>query len=158
MLQMLRSGRNMGRKIFGALLLMAVISVFIRFSLLSHHMEVVGEAKGTEGRLLILKSYKDDWAAAQQAVTENQASNSMPQRVLERERLSESEPSTMFKRLLERSPVRQSINSPILEVFNFIKILCIFHFFHYLFGCRESSGRERENVLMFLLLTFTLKN
>ncbi|BBH06229.1 O-fucosyltransferase family protein [Prunus dulcis] len=112
MLQMLRSGRNMGRKIFGALLLMAVISVFIRFSLLSHHMEVVGEAKRTEGRLLILKSYKDDWAAAQQAVTENQASNSMPQRVLERERLSESEPSTMFKRLLERSPTPEIWRKP----------------------------------------------
>ncbi|ONI03610.1 hypothetical protein PRUPE_6G268900 [Prunus persica] len=112
MLQMLRSGRNMGRKIFGALLLMAVISVFIRFSLLSHHMEVVGEAKRTGGRLLILKSYKDDWAAAQQAVTENQASNSMPQRVLERERLSESEPSTMFKRLLERSPTPEIWRKP----------------------------------------------
>lgn len=81
MLQSLQSGRNVGRKIFAALLLMAVISVFLKFSFLSSHVEVV-DRKRTEGRLLILKTFKDDWAVAQRAVTENQAA--MPKRVLER--------------------------------------------------------------------------
>lgn len=87
MLQSLLSGRNVGRKIFAALLLMAVISVFLKFSFLSSHVEVV-DRKRTEGRLLILKTFKDDWAVAQRAVTENQAA--MPKRVLERVSFSES--------------------------------------------------------------------
>ncbi|KAK9920492.1 hypothetical protein M0R45_029047 [Rubus argutus] len=87
MLQSLRSGRNVGRKIFAALLLMAVISVFLKFSFLSSHVEVV-DRKRTEGTLLILKTFKDDWAVAQRAVTEDQAA--MPKRVLERVSFSES--------------------------------------------------------------------
>lgn len=88
MLQSLRSGRNVGRKIFAALLLMAVISVFLKFSFLNSHVDVV-DRKRTEGRgLLILNTFKDDWAVAQRAVTENQAA--MPKRVLERVSFSES--------------------------------------------------------------------
>ncbi|KAM1353133.1 hypothetical protein TB2_032360 [Malus domestica] len=113
MLQSLRSGRNVVRKIFGALLLMAVISAFVKFSFFSSHVEVDGEvAQMTEGRLLILNTVKDDWSGAQRAVAENQESNSMPKRVLERERLSETESSTMFKRLLERLPTPEIWRKP----------------------------------------------
>ncbi|XP_009370233.1 O-fucosyltransferase 19-like [Pyrus x bretschneideri] len=113
MLQSLRSGRNVVRNIFGALLLMAVISAFVKLSFFSSHVEVVGEvAQRTEGRLLILNTVKDDWSGAQRAVAENQESNSMPKRVLERERLSETESSTMFKRLLERLPTPEIWRKP----------------------------------------------
>ncbi|TQE05584.1 hypothetical protein C1H46_008831 [Malus baccata] len=113
MLQSLRSERNVVRKIFGALLLMAVISAFVKFSFFSSHVEVDGEvAQRTEGRLLILNTVKDDWSGAQRAVAENQESNSMPKRVLERERLSETESSTMFKRLLERLPTPEIWRKP----------------------------------------------
>ncbi|CAN6715645.1 unnamed protein product [Malus baccata var. baccata] len=111
MLQSLRSGRNVGRKIFGALLLLAVISLLVKFSFLSSHVEVVREdAKRTEGRLLILKTVKDDWLVAQRAVAENEESNSMPERVLER--LLETESSTKFKRLLERLPTPEIWRKP----------------------------------------------
>ncbi|KDP24505.1 hypothetical protein JCGZ_25069 [Jatropha curcas] len=75
--QSLRSSKNMGRKIFAALTLMVVISVFLKFSFLDHHVE-----KKKDNGLLILQTFKEDWAMAQRAVTENAAS--MPKRVLEK--------------------------------------------------------------------------
>ncbi|XP_022742721.1 uncharacterized protein At1g04910-like isoform X2 [Durio zibethinus] len=79
--------RNMGRNIFGFLLLMAVVSVFIKVSLLSSHVEVNGIWKKQNG-LLILQTFKEDWALAQRVVAETHVEPdtdlSMPKRVLER--------------------------------------------------------------------------
>ncbi|XWS59911.1 hypothetical protein CRYUN_Cryun08bG0162800 [Craigia yunnanensis] len=87
MAQSLRSGRNMGRKILGVLLLMAVVSFFFKVSFLSSHVEVNGKLKRENG-LLILQTFKEDWALAQRLVAEThvepQTENSMPKRVLER--------------------------------------------------------------------------
>jgi hypothetical protein len=83
--QSLRSGRNMGRKIFGLLMLMAVVSVFVKVSLLGSHVE--GHGKKMDNGLLIVQTFKDDWALAQSAVAETQTS--MPKRVLERLTVSE---------------------------------------------------------------------
>ncbi|KAF3449001.1 hypothetical protein FNV43_RR09725 [Rhamnella rubrinervis] len=81
MVQSLRSGRNMGRKVFGVLILTAVISLFLKVSFLSSHVEMDGKRKEGAG-LLILQTFKDDWAMAQRAISETEAS--MPKRVLER--------------------------------------------------------------------------
>ncbi|OMP03485.1 GDP-fucose protein O-fucosyltransferase [Corchorus capsularis] len=89
MVHSLRSGRNMGRKILGVLLLMAVVSVFLKVSLLSNHVaEVNGKLKADNG-LLILQTFKEDWSMAQRVVAEThnnepQTEHSMPKRVLER--------------------------------------------------------------------------
>ncbi|KAL5550138.1 hypothetical protein UlMin_000314 [Ulmus minor] len=81
MVQSVRSGRNMGRKIFGALLFMAVVSLFVKISFLSNHVEVEGKVKDNNG-VLILQTFKDESAIAQRVVSETQTS--MPKRVLER--------------------------------------------------------------------------
>ncbi len=78
MVQSLRSGRNMGRKIFGFLMVLAVLSVFVKVSFLSSQRDV----KKIDNGLLIIQTFKDDWAMAQRALTETQSS--MPKRVLER--------------------------------------------------------------------------
>lgn len=84
MLQALRSGKNLGRKIFAALIVMAVVSLFVKVSFMSGHVDVI-EGKGTVEKesngLLILQSFKDESALAQRVVSESQ--NSMPKRVLE---------------------------------------------------------------------------
>ncbi|KAB1214641.1 hypothetical protein CJ030_MR2G000925 [Morella rubra] len=80
MTQSLRSGRNVGRKIFGLLTLMAFISVFVKVSFLNGHVEVVG--KGKDSGFLIIQTFKEDWAMAQRALPE--IHTSMPKRVLEK--------------------------------------------------------------------------
>ncbi|GAV65487.1 O-FucT domain-containing protein [Cephalotus follicularis] len=70
--------KNTGRKILGLLILMVVISVFVKVSFWNRHVE----KRSTENGLLILQNFKDDWAVAQRAVTESQTS--MPKRVLEK--------------------------------------------------------------------------
>lgn len=70
----------MGRKIFGLLTLMAVISVFVKVSFLNGHVEVVG--KGKDSGFLIIQTFKEDWAMAQRALPE--IHTSMPKRVLEK--------------------------------------------------------------------------
>lgn len=89
MVQSLRSGKNMGRKIFAALTLMLVISVFLKVSFLDHHVE-----KSRENGLLILQTIKEDWAMAQRVVSENSAS--MPKRVLEKFPVSLNVPYTLI--------------------------------------------------------------
>ncbi|OMO97421.1 GDP-fucose protein O-fucosyltransferase [Corchorus olitorius] len=90
MVHSLRSGRNMGRKILSVLLLMAVVSVFLKVSLLSNHVvEVNGKLKADNNGLLILQTFKEDWSMAQRVVAEThnnepQTEHSMPKRVLER--------------------------------------------------------------------------
>ncbi|KAF8394975.1 hypothetical protein HHK36_018914 [Tetracentron sinense] len=61
-----RSGRNVGRWILGILLLLTVISVFVKVSFMT------GE-KRRNNELLILTSFKDDSAIAQNVVTEREA-------------------------------------------------------------------------------------
>ena len=81
MVQSLRSRKNLGRRIFGALIFMVVVSLFVKVSFLSSHVDVEAKEKESNG-LLILQNFKDDSAMAQRAITE--AQTSMPKRVLER--------------------------------------------------------------------------
>ncbi|CAN1135012.1 O-fucosyltransferase 19 [Linum perenne] len=96
MTQGLRSGKNMGRRIIGALMFMAVVSVFVKVFLLSHHFDYLleshnrgdggdvgdgGGGKEMKG-LLILQTFKDDWAMAQRVLSETQSS--IPKRLLEK--------------------------------------------------------------------------
>ncbi|KAM1074905.1 hypothetical protein ACFX1X_020098 [Malus domestica] len=76
-----------------------VLSLLILCSLLNHQILPLGTISLS---LCILKTMKNDWLVAQRAVAENQESNPIPRRVLER--LLETESSTKFKRLLERLP------------------------------------------------------
>ncbi|XP_057983724.1 O-fucosyltransferase 19 [Malania oleifera] len=89
MLQSLRSGRkSLGRRILGALMVMVVLSVFLKFSLLSSHVESNGKKR--ENRLLILQTFKDDWVSAQRIVAERQASDAvLPKRSLAKHSSSE---------------------------------------------------------------------
>ncbi|XP_024024927.1 O-fucosyltransferase 19 [Morus notabilis] len=83
MVQALRTGKSAGRKIFVALIVMAVLSLFVKVSFLSGHVDVDGKAnveKESNG-LLILQTFTDESAMAQRVVSE--AQNSMPKRVLE---------------------------------------------------------------------------
>ncbi|KAF8396870.1 hypothetical protein HHK36_018505 [Tetracentron sinense] len=81
--QSLRSGKKMGRRIFGILIFLAVALVFVKFSTLSSHVEVNGKRK--EKGILILQTFKDDWAMAQKIVTERDGSDAvMPKRLLEK--------------------------------------------------------------------------
>ncbi|XP_018859466.2 O-fucosyltransferase 19-like [Juglans regia] len=80
MVRSLRSGKNIGRKIFGLLMLMAVVSVFVKVSFLSSHAELSG--KRIDNGLLIVQTFKDDSTMAQRVVTETQTS--IPKRALER--------------------------------------------------------------------------
>ena len=81
MFQSLRSGRrsNMGRMIFGVLMVLAVLSVFVKVSVLRNQRV---DVKKIDRGLLIIQSFKDDWAMVQRALSETQTS--MPKRVLER--------------------------------------------------------------------------
>lgn len=84
MLQALRSGKHLGRKIFAALIMMAVVSLFVKVSFMSGHVDVIdgdGKVEKESNGLLILQTFKDESALAQRAVSESQ--NSMPKRVLE---------------------------------------------------------------------------
>lgn len=82
--QSLRSGKNVGRKIFAVLILMVVMSVFVKVSFIGGGVEMNG--KSIENGQLILQRFKEDWASAQRVVTETetQTETSMPKRVLER--------------------------------------------------------------------------
>ncbi|KAK7287466.1 hypothetical protein RIF29_00746 [Crotalaria pallida] len=81
--QSLRSRKNVGRKIFTVLIVVAVMSVFLKVSLMGG--EVNGKSSIENGHL-ILQRFKEDWASAQRVVTEHMAETetSMPKRVLER--------------------------------------------------------------------------
>ncbi|KAA8518985.1 hypothetical protein F0562_016241 [Nyssa sinensis] len=81
----LKLGRNMGRTIFGALMIMVVMSVFLKFSfMMGSHVEVNGKRR--ENGLLILQTFKDDWSMAQKVVSDSDVSSGavMPKRLLEK--------------------------------------------------------------------------
>ncbi|KAK2972234.1 hypothetical protein RJ640_014292 [Escallonia rubra] len=91
----LKTGKNMGRTLFGVLMVLVVLSVFVKFSFMmgggggGRHVEVGnGERYRREKGMLILQTFKDDEAKAQRVLSDVEASNgggaSMPQRVLEK--------------------------------------------------------------------------
>ena len=71
-----------------ALILMLVMSVFLKVSLVGGGVEMNG--KSIENGQLILQRFKEDWASAQKVVTETGTETSMPKRVLERLEVSDS--------------------------------------------------------------------
>ncbi|KAL9361901.1 hypothetical protein Peur_044686 [Populus x canadensis] len=70
----LRSGKNMGRRIFGVLMLMAVLSVFLKVSFWSQTERNIHE----NSNLVIFRHFKDDWARAQRSIIEHHPSISTP--------------------------------------------------------------------------------
>ncbi|XP_052476881.1 O-fucosyltransferase 19 isoform X2 [Gossypium raimondii] len=79
----LRSGRNAGRNILSALLLVAVVLFFLKASRLSNHAKW-----GRDNGLLILQTFTEDRTLAQHIIAEtnveSQAEHSMPKGVIER--------------------------------------------------------------------------
>ncbi|KAK4745947.1 hypothetical protein SAY87_012259 [Trapa incisa] len=63
----MRSRRNLGRKILGFLIVLVVISLFVKVSFLSY---VHSNRRSVGSGFLRLHAFKDDWAQAQRAVTE----------------------------------------------------------------------------------------
>ncbi|KAK3031362.1 hypothetical protein RJ639_036070 [Escallonia herrerae] len=92
----LKTGKNMGRTLFGVLMVLVVLSVFVKFSFMmggggggGRHVEIGnGERYRREKGMLILQTFKDDEAKAQRVLSDVEASNgggaSMPKRVLEK--------------------------------------------------------------------------
>ncbi|XP_010256723.1 PREDICTED: uncharacterized protein At1g04910-like [Nelumbo nucifera] len=74
MAQYFKSGKNLGRRVLLMLMCLAVFSVFLKFSLMSSHMEM--NSKRTENELLILQTVKEDWTMAQKAVAEIETGDS----------------------------------------------------------------------------------
>ena len=70
----LRSGKNMGRRIFGVLMVMAVLSVFLKVSFWSQTERNIHE----NSNLVIFRHLKDDWARAQRSIIEHHPSISTP--------------------------------------------------------------------------------
>ncbi|KAL5740469.1 hypothetical protein ACOSQ2_029649 [Xanthoceras sorbifolium] len=82
MAQNLRSGKIVGRRILGVLMVLLVISVFVKVSFLPSHVDVDG--KGADNGVLILQtSLNKDESVAQRIVSEEKEP-SMPMRVLEK--------------------------------------------------------------------------
>lgn len=83
MARSLRSGRNAGRNILSALLLVAVVLFFLKASRLSNHAKW-----GRDNGLLILQTFTEDRTLAQHIIAEtnveSQAEHSMPKGVIER--------------------------------------------------------------------------
>lgn len=82
----LRSGRNAGRNILSALLLVAVVLFFLKAWRISNHAKW-----GRDNGLLILQTFAEDRTLAQHIIAEtnveSQAEHSMPKGVIERVRV-----------------------------------------------------------------------
>ncbi|XP_059647138.1 O-fucosyltransferase 28 [Cornus florida] len=86
-LQSLKSGRNMGRLMFGMLMMIAVVSVFLKFSFMMGDVLVEVNSMRRENRLVLHQSFKDDGANAQRILSDSESSSSdavMPKRLLEK--------------------------------------------------------------------------
>lgn len=120
-LQWLRSGKHMGRKIFGGLFLLLFFSVFAKLSLMSSHVEVNGKR---ENGLLIIQTFKEDWGMAQKVVAEDEASDAVKRH-----------------RILEKIPVSDD-TTPHSHRTGFESLFFLFLFlsFPVLFGSREKHG------------------
>lgn len=70
----LRSGKNMGRRIFGVLMVMAVLSVFLKVLFWSRMEENSHE----NSNLVLFRHFKDDWARAQRSIIDHHPSISTP--------------------------------------------------------------------------------
>ncbi|KAM7463998.1 hypothetical protein LguiA_032119 [Lonicera macranthoides] len=83
-------GKNLGRKVFGLLMLMLVLSVFAKFTLMAgNHVDLMNmksSNKRENNGVLILQSYKDDKSKAQRVLSDIEGSSSaaLPKRLLER--------------------------------------------------------------------------
>lgn len=83
-------GKNLGRKVFGLLMVMLVLSVFAKFTLMAgNHMDLMNTKssnKRENNGVLILQSFKDDRSKAQRVLSDIEGSSSaaLPKRLLER--------------------------------------------------------------------------
>ncbi|KAI4354627.1 hypothetical protein L6164_003476 [Bauhinia variegata] len=73
MAQWLRSGKNMGRKLLVFLILMVVMSVFLKVSVIDGGVDDHGRTRIENGQL-ILQRFQEDWVSAQRVVTETETS------------------------------------------------------------------------------------
>ncbi|XP_060176781.1 O-fucosyltransferase 19-like [Lycium barbarum] len=69
----LGSRKNIGRTIFGLLLVLVVISVFLKFSIMMNNGNV-DDVNGKENGLFVLQNLKNDWINAQKVVSETETS------------------------------------------------------------------------------------
>ncbi|CAK9133925.1 unnamed protein product [Ilex paraguariensis] len=66
-----KSRTNVGRIVFGVLMMMLVLSVFVKFSFMGGHLvEVNGKVIRRENGLLMLQAFKGDWSYAQRVLSE----------------------------------------------------------------------------------------
>ena len=82
MAQNLRSGKIVGRRILGVLMVLLVISAFVKVSFLPSHVDVDG--KRTDNAVLILQTSMNEEQALAQRIVSEEKEPSMPTRVLEK--------------------------------------------------------------------------
>lgn len=69
----LGSRKNMGRTILGVLLVLVVISVFLKFSIVMNG-DVNGNMMRKENGLFVVQNFKNEWVNAQKIVSETESS------------------------------------------------------------------------------------
>jgi len=112
----LRSGKNMGRKIFGVLLLMAVLSVFLKVLFWSRMEENSHE----NSNLVLFRHFKDDWARAQRSIIDHHPSISTPLF----DKLPPVSPFLSLPFCLVPGKKKKETLQPILSFFSFLWMKC----------------------------------